>query len=191
MLAGPAECPQRPFCQPGLETTYSIQFGPFLPGRRRWPGHQDGDPDRPGHHRPGVLVRQFAHDAVITASRSTGRALGSSPAHGPFALVRPLEIDRRLVVGGERGRISVTSTPMPAPTVSTAPDRADLRSRLLGAQFWVGIGLAPIAVLLLLLGGTAAAAVLAIIAVVVLALSVMLRSDLSFDAGVRREVPTR
>jgi hypothetical protein len=66
---------------------------------------------------------------------------------------------------------------MPAPTASTAPDRADLRSRLLVAQFWVGIALAPIAALLLIFGGTTAAAVLAIIAVVVLALSVMLRSD--------------
>ena len=66
---------------------------------------------------------------------------------------------------------------MPAPTVSTAPDRADLRSRLLAAQFWVGIALAPVAALLLMFGGTAAAAVIAIIAVVVLALSVMLRSD--------------
>jgi hypothetical protein len=66
---------------------------------------------------------------------------------------------------------------MPAPTVSTATDRAELRSRLLVAQFWVGIALAPIAALLLIFGGTTAAAVLAIIAVVVLALSVMLRSD--------------
>jgi osmoprotectant transport system substrate-binding protein len=30
ILAGPAECPQRPFCQPGLQTTYNIQFGQFL-----------------------------------------------------------------------------------------------------------------------------------------------------------------
>ncbi|HZD96795.1 MAG TPA: hypothetical protein VE132_01350 [Micromonosporaceae bacterium] len=66
---------------------------------------------------------------------------------------------------------------MPAPTVSTAPDRAEARSRLLAAQFWVGIALAPVAALLLMFGGTAAAAVIAIIAVVVLALSVMLRSD--------------
>jgi len=32
ILAGPAECPQRPFCQPGLEKTYRIQFGNFFPG---------------------------------------------------------------------------------------------------------------------------------------------------------------
>ena len=25
VLGGPAECPQRPFCQPGLEKTYGIQ----------------------------------------------------------------------------------------------------------------------------------------------------------------------
>lgn len=30
VLGGPAECPQRPFCQPGLEKTYSIQFGKFV-----------------------------------------------------------------------------------------------------------------------------------------------------------------
>ncbi len=28
-LAGPAECPQRPFCQEGLEQTYGIKFGQF------------------------------------------------------------------------------------------------------------------------------------------------------------------
>ncbi|GAA0710022.1 hypothetical protein GCM10010199_05880 [Dactylosporangium roseum] len=30
VLGGPAECPQRPFCQPGLEKTYGIQFGKVL-----------------------------------------------------------------------------------------------------------------------------------------------------------------
>jgi osmoprotectant transport system substrate-binding protein len=30
ILGGPAECPQRPFCEPGLEKTYSIQFGKVL-----------------------------------------------------------------------------------------------------------------------------------------------------------------
>ena len=29
VLAGPAECPQRPFCQPGLEKTYSLSVGSF------------------------------------------------------------------------------------------------------------------------------------------------------------------
>jgi osmoprotectant transport system substrate-binding protein len=29
VLAGPPECPQRPFCQPGLEQTYKIQVGSF------------------------------------------------------------------------------------------------------------------------------------------------------------------
>jgi osmoprotectant transport system substrate-binding protein len=29
ILGGPAECPQRPFCQPGLEETYGLSFGPF------------------------------------------------------------------------------------------------------------------------------------------------------------------
>jgi osmoprotectant transport system substrate-binding protein len=29
-LAGPAECPQRPFCQPGLLSTYNITFGSFV-----------------------------------------------------------------------------------------------------------------------------------------------------------------
>jgi osmoprotectant transport system substrate-binding protein len=30
VLGGPPECPQRPFCQPGLQQTYSIQVGSFL-----------------------------------------------------------------------------------------------------------------------------------------------------------------
>lgn len=29
ILGGPPECPQRPFCQPGLEKTYGIKFGNF------------------------------------------------------------------------------------------------------------------------------------------------------------------
>ena len=31
VLGGPAECPTRPFCQPGLEETYGLQFAE-LPG---------------------------------------------------------------------------------------------------------------------------------------------------------------
>jgi len=30
ILAGPAECPARPFCQPGLQSTYKMSFGPFF-----------------------------------------------------------------------------------------------------------------------------------------------------------------
>jgi osmoprotectant transport system substrate-binding protein len=30
ILAGPPECPARPFCQPGLQTTYKMTFGPFF-----------------------------------------------------------------------------------------------------------------------------------------------------------------
>ena len=30
-LGGPPECPQRPFCQPGLEGTYSMKFAKFVP----------------------------------------------------------------------------------------------------------------------------------------------------------------
>jgi len=30
ILAGPPECPQRPFCQPGLQSTYNMTFGSFL-----------------------------------------------------------------------------------------------------------------------------------------------------------------
>ncbi len=30
VLAGPAECPQRPFCQPGLQQKYGITFGKFF-----------------------------------------------------------------------------------------------------------------------------------------------------------------
>ena len=30
-LGGPTECPERPFCQPGLEETYGLQFAGFTP----------------------------------------------------------------------------------------------------------------------------------------------------------------
>lgn len=30
ILTGPPECPERPFCQPGLEQTYGIEFGSFF-----------------------------------------------------------------------------------------------------------------------------------------------------------------
>jgi osmoprotectant transport system substrate-binding protein len=30
-LGGPPECPERPFCQPGLEETYGVQVGEFVP----------------------------------------------------------------------------------------------------------------------------------------------------------------
>jgi osmoprotectant transport system substrate-binding protein len=30
VLAGPAECPDRAFCQPGLKKTYGIEFGQFF-----------------------------------------------------------------------------------------------------------------------------------------------------------------
>ncbi len=29
-LGGPPECPERPFCQPGLEETYGIEFDEFI-----------------------------------------------------------------------------------------------------------------------------------------------------------------
>jgi osmoprotectant transport system substrate-binding protein len=29
VLGGPPECPQRPFCQPGLESTYNLKAGSF------------------------------------------------------------------------------------------------------------------------------------------------------------------
>jgi osmoprotectant transport system substrate-binding protein len=31
VLGGPVECKERPFCQPGLEETYGIEFGTFTP----------------------------------------------------------------------------------------------------------------------------------------------------------------
>jgi osmoprotectant transport system substrate-binding protein len=30
-LGGPPECPKRPFCQPGLEQTYDVNVGSFVP----------------------------------------------------------------------------------------------------------------------------------------------------------------
>ncbi|WP_324275866.1 glycine betaine ABC transporter substrate-binding protein [Blastococcus brunescens] len=29
VLGGPGECPERPFCQPGLEETYGLEFASF------------------------------------------------------------------------------------------------------------------------------------------------------------------
>jgi osmoprotectant transport system substrate-binding protein len=42
ILGGPAECPQRPFCQPGLEKTYGIQFGNFASLDAGGPQTKDG-----------------------------------------------------------------------------------------------------------------------------------------------------
>jgi osmoprotectant transport system substrate-binding protein len=30
VLGGPPECPERPFCQPGLEETYGLEIGEFV-----------------------------------------------------------------------------------------------------------------------------------------------------------------
>ncbi len=44
ILGGPAECPTRPFCQPGLEETYGLEFASFGVRRRRRPADQGRDP---------------------------------------------------------------------------------------------------------------------------------------------------
>jgi osmoprotectant transport system substrate-binding protein len=42
ILGGPAECPQRPFCQPGLEKTYNLQVGSFASLDAGGPQTKDG-----------------------------------------------------------------------------------------------------------------------------------------------------
>ena len=37
VLGGPAECPTRPFCQPGLEETYGMEFAELPGARHRGP----------------------------------------------------------------------------------------------------------------------------------------------------------
>ena len=49
VLGGPPECPQRPFCQPGLEKTYSIQFGKFVSLDAGGPLDQDALQEGHGH----------------------------------------------------------------------------------------------------------------------------------------------
>jgi osmoprotectant transport system substrate-binding protein len=62
VLGGPPECPQRPFCQPGLEQTYGMKFGQFAsldPG-----GPQTLTALRNGTISVGLV---FSSDAALTA----------------------------------------------------------------------------------------------------------------------------
>jgi osmoprotectant transport system substrate-binding protein len=62
ILGGPQECPQRPFCQPGLEQTYGLKFGQFAsldPG-----GPQTLTALRNGTISVGLV---FSSDAALTA----------------------------------------------------------------------------------------------------------------------------
>jgi len=62
VLGGPAECPQRPFCQPGLEKTYSITFGRFA-------SLDAGGPQSKGALTSGTatIALVFSSDASLAA----------------------------------------------------------------------------------------------------------------------------
>jgi osmoprotectant transport system substrate-binding protein len=62
VLGGPAECPQRPFCQPGLESTYNIKFGKFV-------GLDAGGPQTKNALKTGVISigLVFSSDASLAA----------------------------------------------------------------------------------------------------------------------------
>ena len=52
VLAGPAECPERPFCQPGLEETYGLEFAEF----RSYDFGLIGDAVRQGEAALGLVL---------------------------------------------------------------------------------------------------------------------------------------
>ena len=60
ILGGPAECPTRPFCQPGLEETYGLKFASFQRVRRRRPADQGRHPAGRGLDRAGLQLRRRA-----------------------------------------------------------------------------------------------------------------------------------
>jgi len=63
VLGGPPECPERPFCQPGLEETYGLQVGSFV-------SLDAGGPLTKTALRQGqvVLGLVFSSDAALAAS---------------------------------------------------------------------------------------------------------------------------
>jgi osmoprotectant transport system substrate-binding protein len=63
VLAGPAECPQRPFCQPGLQSTYGITFGSFLQADAG--GSQTKTALKTGKATLGLV---FSSDSSLTAA---------------------------------------------------------------------------------------------------------------------------
>ena len=63
ILAGPAECPQRPFCQPGLQNRYGIAFGSFFPGDAGGP--QTKTALKTGKATLGLV---FSSDSSLTAA---------------------------------------------------------------------------------------------------------------------------
>jgi osmoprotectant transport system substrate-binding protein len=63
VLAGPAECPQRPFCQPGLQSTYGITFGSFLQADAGGP--QTKTALKTGNATLGLV---FSSDSSLTAA---------------------------------------------------------------------------------------------------------------------------
>jgi len=63
VLAGPAECPTRPFCQAGLKTTYSLEVGSFFQGDAGGP--QTKTALRTGKATIGLV---FSSDSSLTTA---------------------------------------------------------------------------------------------------------------------------
>ncbi len=63
MLTGPPECPDRSFCQQGLETTYGIQFGSFFQADAGGP--QSKTALKTGKATLGLV---FSSDSSLTAA---------------------------------------------------------------------------------------------------------------------------
>jgi osmoprotectant transport system substrate-binding protein len=63
VLAGPPECPQRPFCQPGLQSTYNITFGSFFQADAG--GSQTKTALKTGKATLGLV---FSSDSSLTAA---------------------------------------------------------------------------------------------------------------------------
>ncbi len=95
-LGGPVECPERPFCQVGLENTYGIEISEFSALDTRRPADQVGDHGREGRPWAGLLVGPVAR-LTLTAHlpAQPGKAKARSSRTGPSLCVRPLGLEPR------------------------------------------------------------------------------------------------
>ena len=89
VLGGPPECPERPFCQPGLEETYGLAFGSFS-------SLDAGGPLTKTALKQGKVTvgLVFSSDAALASqlsrgSRSSARTGYSSPPRTGAASVFP------------------------------------------------------------------------------------------------------
>ena len=72
VLGGPPECPQRPFCRPGLESTYGLKFSNFVPLDAGGPLTESAI--RQGRITVGLL---FSSDGSLAGPAPTASPTGS------------------------------------------------------------------------------------------------------------------